>query len=336
MDAKRLAVLLAFAGGTLYGAAVITLWHANAGMLPASNEARAIDRSARPSLTSTSDVAQRALPDDTLNAPAAPAHREPSAADEVAQAPTGVAEPSAKEPSGVKESADADGGPAAESGSSVADVLTRLEAAYRQGLVAAAPSDAHTSAPAARATGTEPPAPPPAREEAPLALASAPAPEPARTGTPEPAVAPAEAPRADSVPVVPVPVVASLAAAQPPEATPAPATNISIGTLHQGDSYQVQQVAIMQQYYSFLGASPYTVNPYAGYAPVTPPAASTHHHGTPYAGTAYNSGSPYYNNGSPFSTPPLPQAAPPYPSWLVSLTNPANPMGYHYPHSRGR
>jgi len=244
MLAKRLPLLWVFAGGCVTGAVVIGYWR----------------EVAAPSPTTTSALHSPAL------LPEADAAPEPTAEarSETARAVARDRDAPRVEPAAREATHDDAGEPAAEQGSSVADVLARLEGAYRQELAAAPPP--------AAATVTEAPSP---------ALGAAPVPATAPAlARAEPAVAPAPAaapapPRAETAALAATalaPAVAPvLARAEPPLApAPAPVTaavvpqNIHIGdvqqntytgTVIQGDVY-LQQLALLQ-YMQLLALSPY-------------------------------------------------------------------------------
>ena len=321
MFARRPPLLLAFAGGCLSGAALIlsgigavSIWR---GEMAASSPERARDRK-----------------DQVSEAQVAPSHA--AAREGTLAAPTTklAVEELGHEPVVAHASDDVGADHPTDSGRSVADVLTRLEAAYRQGLVDgaraseshAAPSTsaepqtgAAASAPSAEGphavAGREEPAAPAAGNSTAVATATPPTPpQPAVVAVPAPPITVAViAPPADVAPAAP-PAPALGAGAAPVAEPPDPGQshdgyasvtqNIHIDNLHQGDVYQ--QLAVMQYMQLFAG-SPYGA--YPGY--VAAPVAPAHHHSTA--------------TSSPFSTPALPVAAPPFPSFLTSLTNPANP-----------
>ncbi|HSU40266.1 MAG TPA: hypothetical protein VLJ38_11880 [Polyangiaceae bacterium] len=320
MFAKRPPLLLAFAGGCLSGAALIlsgvgavSLWRGGTPAIssPHGNGDRNED---------VVEARVAAVPVGTRERTLGVA-KTSIAAEELAHGPAAAHasdEASAEHPS--------------DSGSSVADVLTRLEAAYRQGLVDGARANANHAEPADPGTGAAEPANAagphdvPAREQSaatavgnsPVVVTAAPTAPPAPSqptviAVPAPPITVAViTPPADVAPAYPPQALG--AGAAPAAATPEPAQshdgtasvtqNIHIDNLHQGDVYQ--QLAVMQYMQLFAG-SPYGA--YGGYAPA--PAVPAHHHSTP--------------TSSPFSTPALPVAAPPFPSFLTSLTNPANP-----------
>ena len=143
-----------------------------------------------------------------------------------------------------------------EAGSSVADVLARLEAAYRKELPAAAPADAPSSAGRNLATTARTEAPPievraPVPAQAETAVALAPAAPP-----------PANAPRADAHPATatqPGPVLASREDAEPRNVNVHIGDtnqNTHVGDVFQGDVYVVQQLAV-PGYLPYFAAAPY-------------------------------------------------------------------------------
>ena len=324
MFATRRALLWTFAGGCVSGALFIlsvvggvSLWRD----FETNRPERTLDRGAPAVVATSTPVSERAADDDAatlaVEPPRAPAV--PRTTDE--HASSDVAPP--------KDAQDTDG--TNESGASVADVLVRLEKAYRQGLAPTTPAVASsniapeptstaagTAAPASTVANATPvpttiavvePAPSPAREPSvtvSVIVQNPPAPAP----PPEPAVAaPAEAPPAA------VAQNEALAPSGVAAAAPAAPTNINIENLHQGDvyNYNVQQ-QLVQQYMQVLGGSPYGYPGYTGY-PVAAPAGSRH-----YA---------YYGPQRFSNLPALPVSAPPFPSYIGSVTNPDNPNGVH-------
>lgn len=314
MLAKRLRTLSIFAGGCLSGAVLIIVWHS--APQRATDGARA--RQATPSVEAPGD-AEAASSQDADRRSARNAHEEGE-----------TSEPStAKHAPAPAKNEDAEA-PAAEAGRSVSDVLARLEAAYRQQLAAVpasagdapagagalAPTTSEPQSPAAAPTvaalssGSAPAAPPagpaaPARAEAPVAVAAA---TPAAAAVPPVAlaapavVAPAVAAPAVAAPATPAPVAVAPTMAIPGATSPlatapgvAPTQNVSVGSIHQGDTYHVQQVAVMQYVPMFMPL------PYPGYGYPQP----TH----------------------PRSMQPR---RVPYPT---TLTNPDNPWGFNFPPS---
>ncbi len=240
MSGIRLPLLCAFAGGCLSNAVLFGLWRPWEGAAAsAAKQQRADNRielvaaaSAAPSVPQATDV----VADNAANAQPALAQPAPALDSTVATPPAG---------------------------SAVADVLTRLEAAYRE-----------------RAVPVAAPAPPSAAQEP--ALAAAPADNTVAVAAPPPSV-PAQ-PVAAVSPVLPPPTVtASLTTEAPavapaavaPQVAAAPAfapqedarpteihygdvnQNTYITNVRQGDVYlfQMQQLAMLQ-YMQLLGASP--------------------------------------------------------------------------------
>jgi hypothetical protein len=284
MLAKRLPLLTAFASGGLSVATLFAFWLGGTDTAPALGQQRPSER-ARP--LAQASVREQASPDDG----SALRQAERKQAPEPTPAPDPA--PSEAPPSGGV-SADSTAPSDAEPGSSVADVLIGLEAAYRQGL-AAPPAGTSTSAPAS-APAITPPAPPPAlvREVSPPPAASK-----------ETAVVAADAPSPPkSAPS------ASAAATSPTVAAPAPAlvanarpTNVHVGDVHQnisgrdthqGDVVQVQQVAVFQ-YLQWFNLPPGTTT--SSPPPTRRPGMMT--------------------RGRPTT--------------LTSITNPDNPWGFYFP-----
>jgi len=242
MLARRQSLLWTFAGGCLSGAALIGWWHGDVATVPPEA-----------SLASTAELPGQPSRAHSVNDGTGDARVEPSPprADAVDVADDPQAEPGS---------------------SSVADVLARLEAAYREGLAAA-------KAPAAAAPVIAAPAVEvPAREAAPGAVAAAAAlPSiPAQPATPT-ALAPAPTTPAALAPAPATPAAAPqaeklLAAAPPPGAQPALAArgetqprdahvasveqSRSAASVQQGDVYQLQQLAVLQ-YMQLLALSSY-------------------------------------------------------------------------------
>jgi hypothetical protein len=290
MLAQRLPPLWVFAGGCLSGALLLSWWHEDAASTaarratPLEPPAEVAELPSAAPLPAVSDATEA-----TSAQPAAPPHSETGTTPGAERGH----DTSTSDARGVKDGNDAahpDAG--TESGSSVAEVLARLEAAYRQNQP---PTPAPQTLPsAAPAVTTAPAVTPPA----PVAVAAAPvAPPPA-------AVAPTPAPTIVYLPqVAAVAAPASVPADAPSHAADSAASrpsNVSIGTLHQGDVYQVQQQLALLQYMQYL-----PLMPYAGY------------------GTAPYAASPH----APRQAPPR---RVPYPT---TLTNPDNPWGYDFPNA---
>lgn len=244
MSATRLSLLGAFAGGCLSAGVLFGLWRAETGagaatQKPVARNSALVAASIIDPGTALGAGQQRDATADAARTPIAAAQTEPAPAEAAADAV-------ASAPPAPKDAQDATPG-----GSAVSDVLTDLEAAYRQRLIAAARAEAEAER-----------APTPA----PVAANPAPAPVEAR-----PEVAP---PRA-AAPVVPVmaavaPEPAAPVPSEPPAPPPAPVAqndvrppdihigdvnqNTYITNVRQGDVYVTQQLAMLQ-YMQFLGAA---------------------------------------------------------------------------------
>lgn len=288
MRAIRLPLLCAFAGGCLSNALLFFLWRSpdSAGS-PALKQHRAHNL-----------VALAAAATATPDAP--PNEREAShAAEDGAHAAAEPAHSAAPAPDNNAEAAPA--------GSAVSDVLTSLEAAYRERVGARAPAQPAQTAeatPPAAAPNDTIAAPEPARSVATPSAADAPPPPPPRALE---ARATPPTPTALSTPVAPVAAAPPIATV-PPQAPPAPAfaaedapppaqihygdinQNTYVTNIREGDVYliQLQQLAVLQ-YMQMLGAS----------ANATP--AARHARGAP--------------------------TQRPFPSGII---NPDNPWGFHF------
>jgi hypothetical protein len=308
MLAKRLRTLSIFAGGCLSGAVLIIVWQTDTETASPSKSAR---------------VSARAFeaPSDAEPAPAQDARRA-TARNVHEEAESGELSTPKHAPPSPKNSDEVAEAPTAESGRAVSDVLARLEAAYREQLGAAPASDAPASTAAQPPTTTAPqslaaapaaatlapvsaPLGAPSRAEAPIAvaaMAAAPPAVPAVAPTmPVAVAAPAVAMPVAAAPLAAAPAVAPAAAASPlagsPAAVPPTTQNLSVGSIHQGDTYHVQQVAITQ------------------YVPMFAP--------WPYPGYGYPQPQPTHTRSS------QPRRVP-YPT---TLTNPDNPWGFNFPPS---
>jgi hypothetical protein len=214
MLTRRLPLLWTFAGGCLSSAVLIGLW-------PGASETSSPPKKR--------DVVVR---NTEASSPVAP----PSAATSAV-----------RERAIPDETSDA----RAEPGSSVADVLTRLEAAYRQGLSAAAPVAApppaaeHAPAPP---SGTTTIAEAPARDRTAVALAATATPP---KSAPEVVAQAAVAPEAEPAPVLAVRDVAGPRDIHVGDVH----QNTHVGNVHQGDVNVVQQVALLQ-YFQLLTLPP--------------------------------------------------------------------------------
>lgn len=265
MRAIRLPLLCAFAGGCLSNALLFFLWRSpdSAGS-PALKQHHAHNVIASTAATGAPDTPASELDpthstEDSAHAPDPARSASPPTAD------NGEAPPPA--------------------GSAVSDVLTSLEAAYRERVNARAPAQ---PAPTAEAI------PPTAASNAVAATEPAPsAAPPPRVDIPSPpaaleARAAAPTPTVPSAPAVPAAVAPQIAAAAPQaplapafatEDAPPPAQihygdinqNTYVTNIRQGDVYliQLQQLAVLQ-YMQMLGASANTV-PAARHARGAPP-----------------------------------------------------------------
>jgi hypothetical protein len=247
MPAKHLPLLWAFGGGCVTSAALIGVWFAGA----QSVSAPVAQRPLVPSLHAAappvgSEVfAERALGEGT--------------ASDRSQLPTAGTEGAGElaAPAPVANEVDAPAELAPEPGSSVSDVLAKLESAYRQGLAAPAPDVAPAVAPPPASTTVTPAAPPSTTVSgAPAALVAAASPtDAARTQAPALLASAAE------------PVPAAVASPPPREVNAGSVNqnihvgdvhqgNVHQGNVHQGDTYDVQQVAVLQYQYTPLFAVP--------------------------------------------------------------------------------
>jgi hypothetical protein len=219
MRAQRVTVISAFAGGCLC-TALIGFWKSD-----------------------TAKQASVTVSERRASLFVAPLEAEPDAASEIRAEPV---EPSATVDDGTDEGA----------GTSVADVLSRLETAYR--IVSAAKALETEEA-------IEPPNPAPGpAEPAPEARAELVVPAP--VATPEPSAEPAPPASVAAAPVELPPAIS--AAVSAPVAAPATYVgevnnNIHVGDVHVGDRYDVQQLAMIQ-YLQLLALSSLL----GGHAPV--------------------------------------------------------------------
>jgi hypothetical protein len=272
MLAKRMPLLWVFAGGCLSGATLIHFWRADTEVAPSPTRA-AIARTAE------------APPIETASA---------------APAPATPPEHVSAEPQ-VPRDTDEESPSPADPGHSVADVLARLEAEYRQGLATATPTE-----------------PPPSVQQT-IAPAEAPAPPPALAPTPAPAaaiaattVAPAREVPARALPAHEEPAVAVVAAvAHAAPAQDVHVDKVDIGAVHIGDVHRNTQVSYVQQNDAYLlqlqqlallqNLQLLALSPYARF-----PA----------------SGSPAHKPNGTRRRPP---------AFPTSLTNPDNPWGFDFP-----
>jgi hypothetical protein len=243
MSAIRLPLLCAFAGGCLSSAVLFGLWRADTAAAVAV-PTRQQQVTHPPELAKTSNS-----PRSTELLAEAPLPRPPA--------------PDAKgEASTSKDAADLGNAEPTPAGSAVSDVLTDLEAAYRQRLIAAARAEAAEAA--TELERSSPPARPAsalAQPEAPRAV-TAPV---AATAAPV-AVAPIAAAPVAVVPIAAAPVVvAPIAPAAPTRVAQndsrpvdvhyGDVNNTYITNVRQGDVYVMQQQIAMMQYMQLLGAS---------------------------------------------------------------------------------
>ena len=247
MSAIRLPLLCAFAGGCLSSAVLFGLWRAHTAAAVAV-PTRQQQVTHPPELAKTSNS-----PRSTELLAEAPLPRPPA--------------PEAKgEASAPKDAADLGNAEPTPAGSAVSDVLTDLEAAYRQRLIAAARAEAAEAA--TELERSSPPARPAtalAQPEAPRAVATPVAFPVATTAAPVAVVPIAAAPVAVA-PIAAAPVaVAPIAPAAPTllaqnDSRPVDVhygdvNNTYITNVRQGDVYVMQQQIAMMQYMQLLGAS---------------------------------------------------------------------------------
>jgi len=264
MNAKRLQLLGAFAAGCLATLSFVGSWWADAETKPREVlPARSV--MVMPPQASAADLGERGEDGSALNANAA----------------TTVAD--------IEDEAKPD------SGSSLSEVLARLEAAYREERGREQAREAATAAPATESarevTAAVAPVAPPVAPVAPLAAATPVAP----VAAPAAPVATAE-----RVAVAPAPVL--VAQNDAPRVSTGDIhvgdtqRNVSVGSVHQGDAYALQQLALIQ-YIQVLALS---------------------QHGT---GAAPKTASPSGRRVTPRRVPPF----------STHLTNPDNPWGFDLP-----
>jgi hypothetical protein len=310
MLAKRLPLLSFFAGGCLSGALFIGFWREDPAPSSLPKHAAALEPIAR-GLALAEPGGSVAYGANTGPASAAtePQH-EPAPATRAGGSAAGAEHaPEAAAHAGDAESA-------AAPGSSVADVLSRLEAAYRQARAAdatearaVAATEIASSAPpsAAAAEQLQASAPPPSASPAAPVQAVA-APHGAVIATAEPTAPPTE-----KVSVAGTEPALAEAEAKPSRAAEAGAPrvvytgsvqqNVYVGNVHQGDLYyQSQQVAMLQYLQLLALASSGPV--------VAPPPTRPSRHAT--------------QTPRQLRT----RRAPAFPS---SITNPDNPWGFDFP-----
>jgi len=253
MLTERLPLVWAFAGGCLSGVLALGFWRAESAMV--SHPARASVSHASDERAEPSDTTRDARPQVNAEAPKGHAPEHEAATADHAQSATSADAPLAKRD-------DADAAP--EPGSSVADVLNRLESQYRQVLAGttAGTAERAAAAPAAMAEAPVREVPPPAE---PAATVAAPAPAPKLAPPPvapervAPPVEVAEAPQPPSA--LPAEVAQGLAAqggGQPRDVYLGNVqNNVYMGNVYQGQVVQMQQELAMLQYMQLLSASPY-------------------------------------------------------------------------------
>jgi hypothetical protein len=252
MSAIRLPLLCAFAGGCLSNLVVFGLWRAAEG--PRDSAATEQHRSHHvvELATAASATPSVAQPSE-LGAASAGDHRHDAA---IEAAPTAAA-------------SDLDNAGPVPAGSAVSDVLTRLEAAYREGVAARGPAQASSTQErisAAAPTDT--------------AVASAEAapgvpPQPVAEIVPAVPAATVSEPRAPApaalAPAALAPQVSAVPAVAAQDTPPPPRPDVYYGDINQntyitnvreGDTYliQMQQIAILQ-YMQLLGMSPGSAAP---------------------------------------------------------------------------
>jgi hypothetical protein len=207
MFAKHAPLLWAFAGGCLSGVGLICFWGGDAGKIAASN---ARDERPSPPYVARAEPASRAEP--------------------AARAENLEDRPVSPEP-----------------GTSLAEVLTRLEAAYRRELAAGGASDVDTREPAQSSVLLAAAEPNGASQVEPERTASAGGAAADRQLPPREDTTPPVA----NVPVANVPVANVPVASVPVAGAPISNVNVHVDNLHQGDVYQMAVV----QYFQMLALS---------------------------------------------------------------------------------
>ncbi|MEI9948985.1 MAG: hypothetical protein WDO74_08370 [Pseudomonadota bacterium] len=240
MSAIRVPLLCAFVGGCLSGAILLGVWRADMGAsVPAPQQPARSSEIVTASLLPTNAEPPRQSSDDPPRAPSPAEH-----------GPSPSADPEVATPAG----------------SAVSDILTDLEAAYRQRLIAAARAEA-------RAASEDPSTPTQAnaaiaqaetarevaaRAPAPVAPVAAPAVPPAPAAVaPTTIAAAAVAPAVIVPPVVAAPAPVAQNDARPADIHIGDINNTYVTNVRQGDVYLMQQQIAMMQYIQLLGASPY-------------------------------------------------------------------------------
>jgi hypothetical protein len=235
MLANRLPLLWAFAGGCVASGAALGLFREEATVVPAV----APFRNAEPHADSADPNGVEPAPSD------ADARR-----------------------SLENNAADDDTEPKTDPGSSVAEVLSRLEAAYRQGLPSAAAPDEPAAPNAAAPTNdaTSRTTPEPADTTAASVAAMHPPDSAPQLSSPPAAAAEPTPERVVSAPVAPAPVAPAVIARNdaPPRGISVGDVhvgdvhqNTQVGAVHQGDVYAVQQQLMVLQYLQLVAQSPH-------------------------------------------------------------------------------
>lgn len=267
MLAKRLPLLLVFAGGCLSGAVLIGALRGAPESAASPPRSGAFER--RAALAPVAESSER--------------DHERVAATEIVGAKKSVAV--------------VEGEPQEESGSSLSEVLGRLEATYREGLAAAREPEVVPPPAALR----EPEAAPTA-EPAPVATVAPAAVVPASAPVTVAVAAPAAAPAVVAVPAAAAPAPEAALAARvpaPPAVHVGDVNHVNIGSVHVGDVVQLQQQLALLQYMQLFRVMPGAALPPPGR--VGPPAREERR----------SSSRP-----APFST---------------KLTDPNNPWGFDFP-----
>ena len=301
MSAIRLPVLCAFAGGCLSGAVLLGFWKAGTGTGVTEPARVAPSRSAKLSLSGN----PRAGAEDEPGPVSDPSRKRRAMREESANVDAADRNlDSASDPSAVKGPQDQGAVVPIQAGTPVSDVLTHLEAAYRERLVAAAPTGASserpsTAPPANAALAPVEPAPPVAQQTpAPVVTAA----------TPVAAVVPNSAPAAPALVATNLPPPTASTAAIPPvmAANDSRPPDVHIGDINQntyitnvrqGDVYlmqlQMQQLAMLE-YMQLLGMSSY-----AGLANPGPRARGLAPQRAPFPSTLTNPDNPWGFNFAP-------------------------------------
>lgn len=239
MFAKHLSVLCTFACGCLSGAALIGFWPEDAGTSQ-SPRGRTTEASA-PAVAVTSGAGAHAIPDDASGARRSRPQRDPAVPPAVA---SGHGAQNV-DPSSDEVADDAAKDSPMQGGSSVADVLIRLEAAYRVELIA---TDRALAAP--RTVVEEPPRDVPAPSDSAATVVAAPSQNAPRADALLAATVQPEVPRVDAEPRVGPREIAQLRSLHIGDVN----HNVYVGDVYQGDVYQLQQFAVLN-YLTLLALS---------------------------------------------------------------------------------